>query len=308
MTGAPDITGEKIVIRPLTEDDIEAAWTVAQASLARMSEAFGPSGLPPSSSAPSPERRVQGYARVKHLYMHDPGGAWVAVAPGAGIGGRDEVVGTGLACRRGGLWFLSLLAVDTSRQAIGVGRRLLDATLAYGAGASSAWILSSSDPKALRRYQSAGFDLHPGYAAVGEVDRTAIPARLGVRPGDWDRDGELVDEIVTSLRGAPYGPDLELFQALERALVIIDGLGYAILKPSGVVSLGARSREAATRLLWAALAAANETINLEWLFAGQQWAIDVAVRGRLGLYAGPSSCLRDVAAPMTPFIPSGALG
>ncbi len=298
----------EIVVRPLEAADVEEAWSCARSSLNRATDIYQTPGIRAGLAPPSRDQSAPTSARVAHLQRHDPHGAWVAVAPGSGQQGRDETIGVGMACVRARLWFLSLLAVDTRHQGVGVGRRLLDATLSYAERTSSAWILASNDPKALRRYQGAGFDLHPGYCAVGEVDRRSIPVGLDVRGGDWQRDGDLVNDIAARLRGAPHGPDLDYFAGQDRPLAIVDGLGYAILAPSGLVSLGARTPEIARRLLWTALAAAEDPIKLDWLVADQQWAIDVALCGRLSLHSGPSSCLRNISAPLTPYLPSGAFG
>lgn len=296
---------DQIVVRPLADADVEAAWRCAVTSLARMAQIYEPGQAGSSLAGATDEAAFpRGRARVRHLLKHDAPGAWVAVDRAA----DHRVVGVGLALVRGDLWFLSLLAVETDYQARGVGRRLIDATMTYGEGVRSGWILASGDPKALRRYRVAGFELRPGYLATGQLDRTAIPADLGVRDGDWDRDGELVDALVADLRGAPYGPEHEYFRAWCGNLKIVDGQGYAIVRPTGVMSLGARSPEVAARLLWAGLAESTQAIELEWLVAEQQWALDVALAARLSLLAGPSSCPRGITAPLTPFIPSGAFG
>ncbi|MGF7238765.1 MAG: GNAT family N-acetyltransferase [Frankia sp.] len=308
MAVASGLIPPDTVVRPLGEDEVEEAWNCAHESLTRAAEIYEPAGTRRSNHRSTPGQGAPAWARVAHLQRHDPRGAWVAVSPAVGAGGRDQIIGVGLACVRANLWFLSLLAVDSRYQAVGIGRRLLDATLTYAEGSSSAWILASNDPKALRRYQAAGFDLHPGYCAVGELDRTSIPVGLDVRSGDWDRDGDLVEDVAAGLRGAPYGHDLRYFAAQDRPLLIVDGLGYAILESSGITCLGARSSDVARRLLWSGLAAARDPIKLNWLVADQQWAIDVALRGGLRPYPGPSSCLRNVDAPMAPYLPSGAFG
>ena len=42
---------------------------------------------------------------------------------------------------------------------------------------------ASSDPKAVRRYHVAGFEMHPQMFLTGIVDRSAIPAIDKVREG-----------------------------------------------------------------------------------------------------------------------------
>ena len=275
---------------------------MAFASLSAMAEVYEHGGL----GDRKPERVAAAHYRLAHLQRTDPRGAWVAL-DGA------EVVGVSLALRRGSMWFLSLLAVATTHQAQGIGRRLLDASLGTAEGSQVAWILASPDPRALRRYALAGFAPHPGYAAMGPLDRSLIPAGLDVRDGSWAADADLVEGVVTGLRGAPYGPDRAAMQAVGSPVLIAeDGAerGFAVLRPyGGVVSLGATSPALASRLLWRALAEdPADSVTVEWLTAQQQWAIDVALAARLALLAGPSVCLRAGAAPMTPYLPGGAYG
>lgn len=253
----------------------------------------------------SPERVDVARYRIGHLQRTDPDGAWVAVA-------GDEVVGMSLSLRRGPLWLLSLLAVSTDQQSRGTGRALLDASLRSADGADAAWILSTTDPKALRRYALAGFAPHAGYAAVGPLDRALLPGSLDVRDGEWSRDGELVDDVMVTLRGAPYGRDIEAMAAIgQRLMVIEDGAdrGFVTTRGGAVFSLGGTTPGIATQLLWAALAASESpTVSVDWLTADQQWAIDVALAARLPLLAGPSWCRRTTLGTMSPYLPSGAYG
>jgi predicted N-acetyltransferase YhbS len=253
----------------------------------------------------TPEVIERSRHRIAHLQRTDPDGSWVAVD-------GDAVVGIALALRRGPMWFLSLLAVATEVQSRGIGKALLDASLRTADGAGAAWLLATADPKALRRYALAGFAPHAGYAATGQLDRTLLPAGLDVREGDWSMDGDLVDDVVTRLRGAAYGPDLDALEATRQQLLVAeDGRdrGFAIVRGGAVGSLGATSPALAQRLLWATFALVEPPeVNVDWLTADQQWAIDVALAARLSLVAGASSCRRAVLGPMSPFLPSGAYG
>jgi GNAT superfamily N-acetyltransferase len=255
--------------------------------------------------ARTPEMVERGRYRVAHLQRTDPDGAWVAVE-------GDSIVGIALSLRRGPMWFLSLLAVATELQSRGIGKQLLDLALGTSAGAGSSWILSTTDPKAVRRYAMAGFAPHPGYSATGSLDRALLPAGLAVRDGDWPKDGQLVDDVVTALRGAPYGPDLTaMAETGQQLLIAEDGpdRGFAVVRNGAVGSLGATTPALAQRLLWATLAHADKPdITLDWLTADQQWAIEVALAARLPLGAGPSSCRRATLGPMTPYLPGGAYG
>ena len=293
-----------IEVRALLPDDVPAAEEVASSSLLAMSEVY--EATPPPTHERTPDRIALSRHRIAHLQRTDPAGAWVAVD-------GDAVVGIALSLRRGPMWFLSLLAVATGLQSRGVGKALLEASLRTSDGAAASWILASADPKALRRYALAGFAPHAGYSAAGPLDRALLPGRLHVRDGDWARDAELVDGVVTGLRGAPYGPDIEAMSATGHELLVADegsDRGFAILRAvGGVASLGATSPGLAQRLLWAALARGeSREVTVEWLTSDQQWAIDVALAARLALLAGPSSCRRTTLGPMTPYLPGGAYG
>jgi predicted N-acetyltransferase YhbS len=282
-------------LRPLRPEDVAAADEMAVASLrAGLS-------LPPRT----PEMVERGRHRIAHLQRTDPDGAWVAVEDGG-------VVGISLSLRRGPMWFLSLLAVATDLQSRGIGKQLLDASLSTSEGAGSSWILSTTDPKALRRYAVAGFAPHPGYSATGQLDRALLPPDLAVRDGEWAKDGQLVEDVAAQLRGAAYGPDLDAMEATGQELLVAeDGRerGFAVVRNGGVGSLGATNAALAQRLLWTTLGHAEQPdVTLDWLTADQQWAIDVALAARLSLGGGPSSCRRAVLGPMTPYLPGGAYG
>ncbi|HMA45616.1 MAG TPA: GNAT family N-acetyltransferase [Frankiaceae bacterium] len=286
-------------VRPLRETDVDAAELVAHVSIAEMMRRYE---VAPHLQGRTPERVARGRARVRHLLGTDPGGAWAAVDGG-------ELVGVGLASVRGPLWFLSLLAVAPAYQGRGVGCRLLEATLGYGQGCPAGWILASADPRALRRYAHAGFALHPGYEAIGTLDRGLVPSGLGVRDGDLTRDRELIEAVAGQVRGAPHGPDLDHAAAQGLPLLVVDGAGYAFVRPDGPQVLGARDPGSAQRLLWAVLAeTTSPQVAVDWLTAAQQWAIEVVLAARLSLHAGLSSCPRGAVGPLTPYLPSGAYG
>jgi GNAT superfamily N-acetyltransferase len=284
------------MIRPLLPGDVVAAQQVSARALNDLAPRVGEDVL-----EQTPEVVERGRDRIAHLQQTDPQGAWVAEIEG-------EVAGCALALVRDGMWFLSLLMVDPPHQGKGLGKQLLDATLATATDRS--WILATADPAALRRYQRAGFDLHASYTAKGSVDRTTIPPVQGVRTGSYDTDAQLVDEVATAVRGASMAQDLHyLAHRLMRLLVVDDagGRGFALLRPGGVASLAASTEDAARRLLWTAIAEAGDRVEIDWLSHDKQWAIDVCLDARLSLVGGATLCFRGQP-PMPLYLPSGALG
>jgi GNAT superfamily N-acetyltransferase len=280
--------------------DVEAAEVVAWDAIWTMAATYEQAAVPERS----PDVVERSQQRIAHLRRTDPEGAWVAVE-------EDAVVGLALSLRRGPMWFLSLLGVSTGLQARGLGKQLLAASLRTAESAQAVWLLATVDPKALRRYALAGFALHPSYTAKGDLDRALLPAGLAVRDGDWGRDGDLVEQVVTALRGAPYGPDLDLM-ATNCELVVADAggdRGFAILRRGAIASLGATSPRTAQQLLWSALGrSVKPEVTVDWLTAEQQWAIEVALAARLPLRGGSSVCIRSALGPLTPYLPGGAYG
>ncbi len=288
--------GSPVEVRPLLPTDVAAAQEASWEALREAGTRYGWT-MPELDE----DGRARGRARVAHLQRTDPGGSWVADAAG-------EVVGVALALRRGPLWFLSLLTVSPGVQAQGVGRRLLDAALTTAADARSGLVMSSSDPKALRRYGLAGFDLVPGLEAVGAVDRSLLPAVEGVREGGWDADGERLDDLGRRVRGAAYGPDLEVLRDTGARLLVAPR-GAAVLKASGdLVLLAAEDADTAERLLWSALAQATGELEVGPITAANPWATRVALQARLALRPGSSLCVRGEVGPLAPYVASGAYG
>ena len=287
-----------LTVRPLTEQDVPAAQQVAHNSLREAGKRFGWE-MPELDNA----TRARGERRIRHCLAHDPEGAFVAEVEGS-------VAGVGLATVRGGQWFLSLLAVSTPLQGQGTGGRLLEATMQTLRGPGV--ICASDDPKALRRYHCAGFELQPTYEAKGALDRSRLRRAQGVREGSYDADRGLVEDVATALRGAPHGPDIDFFSDQGSALLVTDtaeGRGYVVCRETGPAVLGATTEEAAAKLLTAALAnASDHEVTVGWLTARQQWALDVLLDAHLALRPRGSRCLRGELGPMAPYIPSGALG
>jgi predicted N-acetyltransferase YhbS len=277
-----------VTLRPLLPDDVAAARAVTRSAI---------KGLGEEVPENTPENIARGRERIAHLMRTDPEGAWVAEEDG-------EVVGCALALVREGMWFLSLLMVEPEHQGKGLGRQLLDATLQTATDRS--WILATTAPAALRRYRRAGFDLVPCLTAKGTVDRKLIPATT-VREGSWAEHGELVDDVTRRIRGAGLKEDLGYLEDAGLRVFVADR-GFAMLRSLGLVSLGATDPATAAELLWTVLAEAPQPVEIHWLAHDQQWAIDVCLDARLPLLKGEGHVFLRGQPPMSPYLPSGALG
>jgi len=113
-----------IAYRLATDEDLPACTEVWHRSL---SDYQGRLNRPAFPLDLEPLRRL-----LAHIRSTDPDLFWVAArAEQAGDHG-DRVVGFGAACRRGAVWFLAMLFVDTGEQARGLGRELLIRTFPGG--------------------------------------------------------------------------------------------------------------------------------------------------------------------------------
>ncbi len=221
-----------------------------------------------------------------------------------------EVLGFATSLVRELMWILASYAVRPGLQGQGLGRALLDAALHHGRGCLRGMLNASEDPQALRRYALAGFRLHPQMLLVGTVDRSVLPVVRHVREGTpGDRD--LLDSLDRRTRGAAHGPDHEVL-ARELRLLVTDrpaGSGYAYVDASGApVLLAASNRRAATELTWEALAASDPDVRVEigHVSAANDWAVDLAVQARLGIWSRGFLALRHLKDP-APYIPHPTL-
>jgi GNAT superfamily N-acetyltransferase len=253
----------------------------------------------PSDPPPTPaEERFQ-VRRHLHLMQTDPDGCWVAEEDG-------RMVGAAVSLIREGVWGLSFLAVQPHLQARGIGRALLARALTYGDGARGRLILSSTDPKAMRRYARAGLDLHPCVAAAGIVDRSRLPPTpAAIVESD---DVEATAPISRAVRGATHHLDIPQYLDYGMRLLRHGDRGFVVFDDQVVKLLAARDERAAVELLWAALAASPNggTVGVDFLSAQQQWAIQTVLEAGLALSPdGPFYTSGDVG-PLTPYIPCGA--
>jgi predicted N-acetyltransferase YhbS len=297
------LSTDSTLVRPLTAADVPAFEQLAWDALAGAGRRYGF-----SLGERNPARVAWTQARVRHLSTTDPAGAFVAEQDG-------EPVGIALALRRGSFWFLSLLTVAEGHQSGGIGRQLLDAALRTSEDAERAMICSSPDPRALRRYGRAGFALHAALDAKGQPDRTAVPTDLGVREADWDADHDFAESVFAAGRGEPYGPDLAWLRSQGMKLFVRDGATpsdrAAVVASDGQIGpLAAASPEAATRVLWAALAAVppETDARIAYITGQQQWAAEVALAARLPLSVAGALCTRGYVAPPAPCLTSEVFG
>ncbi len=257
----------------------------------------------PEPAGRTPQRARAWRERAAHLVRHDPRGCWVAE-------GGDGLLGAALSLRRELTWVLAAYAVRPAVQGRGVGRRVLEPALAYGAGALRGMLAASDDPRALRHYRMAGFDLHPTMQLRGRVARAALPVVDRVREGSLG-DVDLMDSVDRRTRGAAHGPDHALLVDHHR-LVVADrptGSGYAFADASGApVLLAATSRRVASDLLWECLAGSDPgvAVAVRHLTPANGWALDVGTAARLELSTSGYLALRGLRPP-APYLPHGQL-
>jgi GNAT superfamily N-acetyltransferase len=288
-----------MILRPVRDSAADAAVVreIHSAAFAALERQLGD---PPS---PWPQERIAEHeARTRHLARTDTGGCWLAEDDG-------EAVGTALAVRREGVWGLSLFCVLPSAQGKGVGRLLLDHTLAYGRGCLRGMIVSSPDPGAARRYHAAGFRLHPTMALSGTVDRAALPDPGGIPVHLGDASHRpLLDSVDRATRGGAHGPDHEVLLRTTGELLVADtlsGSGYCYRDGGRVVLLAATSKRLASRLLTEALCRMppTEEAVIRHATAEQDWAVDVALAGGLTVRNRGYLALRGMRPP-APYLPS----
>ncbi len=287
----------------MTEADVPAAVEAFENSFLAMRARYG---LPVTGTSLQDERWRQ--ERTRHFLRTDPAGSWVADDGGTVVGMSQSFV-------REGYWMLSQLATVPGRQGAGVGRELVRLALSHGDPASPGTIQCSRDPKAMALYTSFGFELHPVVAAWGLVRPGGVE-----RPGDVvrlqpeqvrDRELDVVTAIDRAVRRSARTEDIESMLTQPGTRLLLHGdEGYAVAKDDRLVTLGARTEDSAARVLRAMLAEApaGETVEVNWVTAGQQWAIRVLVEAGVELQPYGPVMVRGMAGPPCPYIPSGGYG
>jgi GNAT superfamily N-acetyltransferase len=252
----------------------------------------------PEPTLRPPTRGAKWMARTRHLLGTDPGGCWVAE-------NDTEMLGVVVSFEREKMWLLASYAVVPGSQGLGLGKALLAPALEYGRGSLRGMVNASNDPKAVRRYHAAGFEMYPQMFLRGAPDRTRIPVIEKVReggPGDVD----LMDSVDRRTRGAAHGPDHEILMQQYR-LVVSDtstGQGYAYLD-DGTALLAATDRRTAARLLWEAIASSDDVL-IGHITAENGWAVDVGLAAGLELDQAGFLALRHMRPP-APYLSHGAL-
>jgi GNAT superfamily N-acetyltransferase len=259
---------------------------------------------PPAGTADPRALRAGTLARLEHPCRTDPGGCLVAERADGSLGGAAQAI------VREGLWGLSLLAVDEDLRGRGVGRELLERCLAHGAGPADGpgLILSSEHPAAMRRYARAGFSLHPALAVAGIPVLDAAPTAAADVADAGAAGLAAANAIGRAVRGAGYGEDLAVWLDHGARLLVVEDRAFTCAREGRVLLVAGRDEPAAALALWAAILSAprGATISADFLTAGQQWAIRVALDARLALSPEGPVCTRGMAAPPAPYLPSGA--
>ena len=282
-------------LRPMSLDDVEEVMAVVEAASAAQAEERQ---LPPRTPPSAAELMSIRLGHVRFVQRDGPG-AWVAVS-------RGQVLGVAQSVRRESFWGLSMLFVHPEFQSRGVGRRLLEVAMGYGAGATQRMIQSSSDPRAMRRYFLAGLAMHPTAEMRGQPDRRALPPSLPGRDGD-EGDLEMVAHVEAQL-GRSRAEDVAFGMRDGRfRLDVVDGdtgRGWVLWRPDRLVMLGATDEQTAAILLWRFLAGSEGEVLVDGLTAAQQWAFDVLHQARLTAQIRGSLFIDGMAVPV-PWIPSG---
>lgn len=276
-------------LRPMGHDDVGSAYRVARRAL-KLAE--------PNEPAQRARQDARWHGRLAHLLGTDAAGCWVAEQ-------RGRVIGAALSLVRDSVWGLSLLVVDPAHQSGGTGGELLGRALAHAQGTAGQVIISSSDPRALHVYASAGFALRPALAAHGGVRRVE-PVGGGPAVEDVpDSELEALGGISRALRGGTHAPDLREMRRTGARVLRAGDRGFVAHGGGQVLLLAARDEPAARALLWSALRASGEAVtSVNWM-AAQDWAVQVVLQAGLKLELHGAVCVRGQLGPMWPYLPSG---
>ncbi len=293
---AATVSSSDVTIRPLLPGDVPAAAAAARTALDQL--------YPEELTAEEDASRTAGaQARVGHLQETDPGGCWVAEHDG-------QVVGTAIGLIREDVWGFSLFALLPELQGKGIGTRLYEPALEYGARTAGGIILSTKHPAAMRRYaRSAGYRLRPSVYLSGAWNPSRAPASLRCRPGDLAADAETIEAASRHVRGASHMRDLPVLLARPGAkLLVLEGEGFACVHEGSPMLLAATGESAAQDLLWGSFQSGppGATVSYDFVTADQQWAIGPGLEAGLALGLDGPVFVRGELGPMAPYLPNGA--
>lgn len=286
----------EVLLRPMRTEDVEAAERLSAL-------AFGAArGVHGDEALRTPARAAAWCVRTAVLVQQDGPGCWVADHDG-------EVVGLATSWRRETLWGLATYAVRADWQGRGIGHALLEAAATHARGALRGMITSTPDPRAVRAYRRAGFDVHPQMTLEGTVAAGDLVRPRHVRVGT-PGDREWMESLDRGLRGAGRG-DHHVLLTEVHDLRVVDRphrRGYAYRDQGGsVVLLAASDRRTASELLADALLDADgTTLRQPHVTAANQWALDVGLAAGLAVHADGYLCVRGLKPP-TPYLHHGSL-
>ena len=219
-----------------------------------------------------------------------------------------RVEGVGLALIREGVWGFSLFGVAEALQGRGVGRELFARCWAYGEGARGHLILSSPNPQAMLEPTPT-----PGCRSAPASRRQGSPTSSGRRTSTtWSRPTRRASRWPT--RSAPSRGAQATGATCPCRWPMARGCWSSRTAPSpgargsSLIVLGARDEPAAQHVLWAVLTGAGPgaTVNIDFLTAGQDWALPVCLGARLSLSPDGPMFAGGSLGPLAPYIPSGA--
>ena len=139
------------VIRPMRPEDVPVAERLSAEGFYELDIRMR-AGCAGARAGPPRTRGVD--PRTRHFLRHRPGRL-------LGRRGRHRDARFRHVVQPRALWCLATYAVRPGLQGQGIGRPLLEAALHHGRGCLRGMLSASSDPKAMRRYRAAGFELHP---------------------------------------------------------------------------------------------------------------------------------------------------
>ena len=156
-------------------------------------------------------------------------------------------------------------------------------------------------------YAHTGLPIRPCVAAAGIPDLERAPDVDDVVEAG-EAGLEVADAIGRELRGAGHGRDLPVPMAHGARLLVFEDRAFGLARGGTVTLLGARDEEAARRVLWGVFLTAGPgaTVSVDFLTAGQDWALPVCLDARLPLSPDGPMFAGGALGPLSPYVPSGA--